>query len=172
MSHTWKYGEFVERVECRMGHMPIYTHSPRLVVSLSTCLSSTIPVPPREQLCNRYCSNKHSLTHKHTHTHTHPPPHPHPHTHSHTHRYGTYGTVTCPPVKKKERKKEQDTEARYPQPTRKIDTQFGIPRDGDRLFILIFLHSIWHSGLKCLRRRPFFSSSRHILKSPLIQGKY
>ena len=91
--------------------------------------------------------------------------HPHPHTHSHTHRYGTYGTVTCPPVKKKERKKEQDTEARYPQPTRKIDTQFGIPRDGDRLFILIFLHSIWHSGLKCLRRRPFFSSSRHILKS-------
>jgi hypothetical protein len=33
---------------------------PRLVVSHSTC-PPTIPLPPREQLCNRYCSNKHTL---------------------------------------------------------------------------------------------------------------
>ena len=41
-----------------------HPHRPRLVVSHSTCppLSSS---PPREQLCNRSCSNKH--THGHTH---------------------------------------------------------------------------------------------------------
>jgi hypothetical protein len=34
-------------------------HRPRLVVSRSTCLP-LFPLPPREQLCNRYCSNKHT----------------------------------------------------------------------------------------------------------------
>ena len=30
-------------------------------------------------------------------------------------RFGTYGTITCPPVKSKQRRKEQQTEDRYPQ---------------------------------------------------------
>ena len=34
------------------------SHRPRLVVSGSTCPPSS--PPPREQLCNRYCSNKHT----------------------------------------------------------------------------------------------------------------
>jgi hypothetical protein len=33
-------------------------HRPRLVVSRSTCPPLFPPPPPREQLCNRYCSNK------------------------------------------------------------------------------------------------------------------
>jgi hypothetical protein len=36
-------------------------HGPRLVVSRSTCPPFFPPPPPREQLCNRYCSNKHTL---------------------------------------------------------------------------------------------------------------
>ncbi len=37
--------------------------SPRLVVSRSTCPLLS-PSPPREQLCNRSCSNKHTDTHR------------------------------------------------------------------------------------------------------------
>ena len=36
-------------------------HRPRLVVSRSTCPPPSQP-PPHEQLCNRYCSNKHTHT--------------------------------------------------------------------------------------------------------------
>jgi hypothetical protein len=37
------------------------SHWPRLVVSRSTCPPLSTPPPPaREQLCNRYCSNKHT----------------------------------------------------------------------------------------------------------------
>ena len=36
------------------------SHWPRLVVSRSTCPHLSPSPPPREQLCNRYCSNKHT----------------------------------------------------------------------------------------------------------------
>ena len=39
-------------------------HKPRLVVSHSTCPPIS-PPPPREQLCTRSCSNKHTHTHTH-----------------------------------------------------------------------------------------------------------
>ncbi len=37
------------------------SHRHWLVVSRSTCPPFPLPPPPREQLCNRYCSNKHTL---------------------------------------------------------------------------------------------------------------
>jgi hypothetical protein len=41
--------------QCVMGRL---IHSPRLVVSHSTCPPTHSPPPPCEQLCNRSCSNK------------------------------------------------------------------------------------------------------------------
>jgi hypothetical protein len=38
-------------------------HKPRLVVSHSTCPSIYILLPPRAQLCIRYCRNKHTHSH-------------------------------------------------------------------------------------------------------------
>jgi hypothetical protein len=48
------------RSPVRDGHTS--PHRPRLVVSRSTCPPLSFS-PPREQLCNRYCSNKHAHTH-------------------------------------------------------------------------------------------------------------
>ena len=42
--------------------VPGSSHRPRLVASCSTCPPLSSPLP-REQLCNRYCSNEH--THRH-----------------------------------------------------------------------------------------------------------
>ena len=53
------------------------SHRPRLVVSRSTCPPFPPPPLPREQLCNRYCSNKHTREQLYnrycSNKHTHPP---------------------------------------------------------------------------------------------------
>jgi hypothetical protein len=120
--------ELMERVKCGMRHLPIYTSH---VGHMPLYMSHVGHMPIYMSHISHMFHMPVYITHTHTHTHTHIQILPHPH-HTHTHRYGTYGTVTCPPVTKKERKKEQDTEASYPRPTRQIDTQFGIPGDGDR----------------------------------------
>ena len=39
---------------------PFQKISGKLTLNRNMPMSSTIPLPPREQLCNRYCSNKHT----------------------------------------------------------------------------------------------------------------
>jgi hypothetical protein len=58
------HNTFFPRVhQCVMGNCP-GTHTHRLgSSSLILAMSSTLLLPPREQLCNRSCSNKHTHTH-------------------------------------------------------------------------------------------------------------
>ncbi len=57
-THTHTYTHFPSRSPVRDGQTS--PHKPRLVVPHSTCPSLS-PSPPRTQLYNRSCSNKHTL---------------------------------------------------------------------------------------------------------------
>jgi hypothetical protein len=56
-----------EQIKDIIIHDVTSSHRPRLVVSRSTC-PPLFPPHPREQLCNRYCSNKHTLVSPATHS--------------------------------------------------------------------------------------------------------